>query len=185
MVEEQPIALSLEELAKQVALMLEKYRLLAVQQDARVSAVPDGRTIRYYTTLGLLDRPQMVGRQAKYGKRHVLQLLAVKALQAQALPLAEIQARLYGLSDEELETLLVSLSHQVDEGKPQGPVKPIVWCEVMLAPGVKVMIEEGRQGQVDLEALSRKIMAELEAIQVQSQAQAQPEKGRKSTELNE
>lgn len=181
MVDEQPIALSLEELAKQVALMLEKYRLLAVQQDNRVSAVPDGRTIRYYTTLGLLDRPQMVGRQAKYGKRHVLQLLAIKALQAASFPLADIQARLYGRTNEELETLLASLARDMEETKQEGPVKPIVWCEVVLAPGVKVMIEEGRQGSVDLEALSRKIMAELETLQ----RNAVPEKARKTTEKNE
>ena len=37
----------------------------------RVQDVPDVRAVRYYTTLGLLDRPFMKGRTAFYGVRHV------------------------------------------------------------------------------------------------------------------
>ena len=52
----------------------------------RVRDVPDLRTIRYYTTLGLLDRPAaMRGRTALYGPRHLLQLVAIKRLQARGL----------------------------------------------------------------------------------------------------
>jgi DNA-binding transcriptional MerR regulator len=69
----------------------------------RVRDVPDLRTIRYYTTLGLLDRPAALrGRTALYGRRHLLQLLAIKRLQAQGLSLAAIQRRLIGLSDSAL-----------------------------------------------------------------------------------
>jgi len=47
------------------------------QASGRVREVPDKRTIRYYTTLGLLDRPaEYRGRVAYYGRRHVLQLVA-------------------------------------------------------------------------------------------------------------
>ena len=50
---------------------------------ARVRAVPDARTIRYYTTLGLIDRAaEMRGRTALYGERHLLQLVAIKRMQA-------------------------------------------------------------------------------------------------------
>src|ERR1700676_2491652 len=79
-------------------------RALAVdyhgQASGRVRDVPDRRTIRYYTTLGLIDRPAaMRGRTALYGVRHVLQLAAVKRLQARSLSLAQVQARLVGLTD--------------------------------------------------------------------------------------
>jgi hypothetical protein len=37
----------------------------------RIRAVPDERAIRYYTTLGLLDRPALTGRTAFYGPRHL------------------------------------------------------------------------------------------------------------------
>jgi DNA-binding transcriptional MerR regulator len=76
------------------------------QPSGRVRDVPDRRTIRYYTTLGLLDRPaEMRGRTALYSRRHLLQLVAIKRLQARGLSLAEIQERLVGLPNSRLETL--------------------------------------------------------------------------------
>ena len=70
---------------------------------ARVSPLPDGRTLRYYTTLGLLDRPLEVrDRQARYSERHVLQALAIKALQSAGHSLAVIQVALAGLDEREL-----------------------------------------------------------------------------------
>src|SRR5262245_10622507 len=72
----------------------------------RVRALPDRRTIRYYTTLGLIDRPaQMRGRTALYGRRHLLQLVAIKRLQAHGQTLAELQQQLLGLSDAGLARL--------------------------------------------------------------------------------
>jgi DNA-binding transcriptional MerR regulator len=76
------------------------------QPSGRVRDVPDRRTIRFYTTLGLIDRPAaMRGRTALYGRRHLLQVVAVKRLQAQGLSLAEVQARLVGLTDATLQEL--------------------------------------------------------------------------------
>jgi DNA-binding transcriptional MerR regulator len=75
----------------------------APPENGQVRAVPDVRTIRYYTTLGLIDRPAaMQGRTALYGWRHLLQLVAIKRLQASGLALVEIQSRLLGRSDAEL-----------------------------------------------------------------------------------
>jgi DNA-binding transcriptional MerR regulator len=64
------------------------------------------RTLRYYATLGLLDRPSaMRGRQAFYGERHLLQLVAIKRLQALGLTLADVQARLRGAGTTALQGL--------------------------------------------------------------------------------
>ena len=64
------------------------------------------RTLRYYATLGLLDRPSaMRGRKAFYGERHLLQLVAIKRLQAQGLTLAEVQARTQGAATKTLQAL--------------------------------------------------------------------------------
>src|SRR5204862_4623314 len=106
------ISLSLPELSSEVATALSRLGLLGAAPDARVSAAPDARTVRYYTTLGLIDRPAIVARQARYGQRHLLQLLAIKALQAEALPLADVQSRLFGRSDAELESLVVARAGQ-------------------------------------------------------------------------
>ncbi len=78
----------------------------AGQPSARVREIPDKRTIRYYTTLGLLDRPaEMRGRTAYYGRRHVLQLVALKRLQSQGLSLVEVQSVLLGADDGALARL--------------------------------------------------------------------------------
>ncbi|HUH02051.1 MAG TPA: MerR family transcriptional regulator, partial [Kofleriaceae bacterium] len=72
----------------------------------QVRAIPDVRTIRYYTTLGLLDRPaEMRGRTALYTTRHLTQLVAVKRLQERGRTLTEIQTELAGASDSRLAEL--------------------------------------------------------------------------------
>lgn len=72
----------------------------------RTRDVPDARTIRYYTTLGLLDRPASFrGRTALYHRKHLLQLVAIKRLQAKGLTLSQIQTELAGISPTKLEQL--------------------------------------------------------------------------------
>jgi DNA-binding transcriptional MerR regulator len=76
------------------------------QSNGRVREVPDVRTIRWYTSIGLLDRPTaMRGRTALYSRRHLAQLVAVKRLQADGLTLAEVQRRLIGVPDTALEQI--------------------------------------------------------------------------------
>jgi hypothetical protein len=74
------------------------------QASGRVREVPDQRAIRYYTTIGLVDRPSaMRARTALYGRRHLLQLVAIKRLQAAGRTLAEVQRELAGATDAQLE----------------------------------------------------------------------------------
>ncbi len=95
---------TLDELCDRVGLALAVD--YAGQSSGRVRDVPDRRTIRYYTTLGLIDRPAaMRGRTALYGVRHLLQLAAVKRLQARGLSLAEVQERLVGRTNAALREL--------------------------------------------------------------------------------
>ena len=73
------------------------------QASGRVRAVPDRRAIRWYTPSGLIDRPVAHrGRTALYGPRHLLQLVAVKRLQARGLPLVSIQQELAGATEAQL-----------------------------------------------------------------------------------
>jgi len=72
-------------------------------KNGQVRAVPDERTVRYYGTLGLLDRPlAMRGRTALYGRRHLAQVVAIKRLQSAGKSLAEIQALWATLDDHTL-----------------------------------------------------------------------------------
>jgi len=152
--------MSLEALSSEVAVQLAELGLLGAAPDARVSAAPDARTVRYYTTLGLLDRPKIENRQARYGQRHVLQLLAIKALQSRDLPLAEIQQTLYGRSDAELQQLIDSLP------RPQTihDVPALVWREVIVEPGLKLMVEEGWVPRTEGIQLEQRIQAAIAAL---------------------
>ncbi|NJP90675.1 MerR family transcriptional regulator [Nonomuraea sp. FMUSA5-5] len=73
--------------------------------NGRVRDVPSERLIRWYTTIGLVDPPlTRRGRIARYGRRHLLQLVAVKRLQAAGRSIAEIQVALAGATERMLES---------------------------------------------------------------------------------
>lgn len=95
---------TLAELTQMVELALA--RDYSGPRNKQIRAIPNSRTIRYYTTLGLLDRAaEMRGRTALYSLRHLLQIVAIKRLQLQGLSLTDIQARLVGLPDSRLEDI--------------------------------------------------------------------------------
>jgi DNA-binding transcriptional MerR regulator len=77
----------------------------AVPDNRQAKAVPAARMIRYYTARGLLPRPGTRGRALVYGRRHLLQLVAIKRLQGRGMGLDEIGERLFGISDADLERL--------------------------------------------------------------------------------
>lgn len=96
---------TLRELASQVAAALQQSGYEA-PDNGQIAAVPSARTIRYYTSLGLIDRPaEMRGRTALYDRRHLAQLLAIKQLQVAGKPLAEIQSMLAGAAPAEIERI--------------------------------------------------------------------------------
>jgi len=73
------------------------------QRNGQVREIPDPRTIRYYASLGLVDPPaEMRGRTALYTRKHLLQVVAVKRLQAAGRSLVEIQQQLLGLTEAAL-----------------------------------------------------------------------------------
>lgn len=96
---------TIAELADASAAALDALGIAA--RNGQVRDRPDVRTIRYYGTLGLIDPPaEMTGRTARYGGRHLLQVLAVKAVQARGDSLAYAQRTLVGASDEELRSAI-------------------------------------------------------------------------------
>jgi hypothetical protein len=96
------------------------------QPSGRVRDLPDRRAIRWYTTIGLVDRPAAIrGRTAMYGPRHLLQLVAIKRLQAQGRSLVAIQAELAGATDARLARL-AQLPHPVSPPAMAGAAPPPV-----------------------------------------------------------
>lgn len=116
--------------------------------DQRIQATPDERTLRYYQTTGLLDRPvRYEGRIARYGRRHLLQVLVVRLLQSEGLSLAQVQTALAGASDAELATRLeVGLGVAAGSGlRTPNPI-PVqaassAFTAVELSPGVVVTVD--------------------------------------------
>jgi DNA-binding transcriptional MerR regulator len=129
----------------------------AVPPSARVSALPDRRMLRYYTTLGLLDRPlEIRGRTAYYGRRHLLQIVAVKRLQAAGATLADVQARLSGATTGDLERI-ADLPATNDAVPSPAPARREFWrappapaavptpVAVRLGPSVTLVVDAARQ----------------------------------------
>jgi len=125
--------------------------------DQRIQAVPDGRTLRFYQSTGLLDRPLRYDRRvARYGRRHLLQLLAVRALQSEGQSLAQIQTSLAGASDDELARRVDLVlgdrcpgSRHIAHAVSPAPtsvmaapaVAPSTFVAAELAPGVVITID--------------------------------------------
>lgn len=158
---------SLNELSDEVARLLKDRGLMNIQHDQRVSAAPDKRTIRYYTTLGLLDRPNIEGRQAKYGDRHVMQLVAIKALQSVALPLSEIQSMLYGLTEDELDHVIDNVAESIRVKQKlfkKETFKTTRWRELVIEPGLKLVVEDDWQSEMDESLLFDRLKAALDLL---------------------
>src|SRR5215213_5692108 len=77
------------------------------QERGTVTDVPDERTVRYYLAEGLVSpAEEKQGTASVFGYRHLLQLLVVKKLQAEHLPIRKIRDLVDGRTERELERLL-------------------------------------------------------------------------------
>jgi DNA-binding transcriptional MerR regulator len=107
-----------------VAEVARRIAALPAPRNGQVRAVPDERTVRYYGTIGLLDRPAaMRGRTALYGRKHVAQVVAIKRLQAMGRSLSEIQQLWPTLDD----TTLARMSGVELPPAAKPPARPSFW----------------------------------------------------------
>jgi DNA-binding transcriptional MerR regulator len=90
---------SLEELSGRINAWCGEHGVIPASGQA--GGIVSERNIRYYRTLGLMDAPEGGG----YGEKHLLQLTAVRLLQAQGRPLRQIRELLYGRSLQELREI--------------------------------------------------------------------------------
>jgi hypothetical protein len=142
----------IDELAERAAAVLDGNGSDAPMASGRVTPVPDRRMLRYYTTLGLLDRPEVRGRVAYYGRRHLLQVVAIKRMQAEGATLAQVQQALAGAPTSALERIArippeAHTAHHAPapagafwRARPVAPA-PTVGAAVRLAPGVTLVLD--------------------------------------------
>lgn len=116
------------------------------QANGRVRDVPNERLIRWYTTIGLVDPPlSRRGRVAQYGRRHLLQVVAVKRRQAEGRSLSEIQAELAGATDEALAAVAgVPETGSAPEAAPAAPAR--FWARQPRQPGQPRPVAAERAG---------------------------------------
>jgi DNA-binding transcriptional MerR regulator len=174
---------TITELAEQAtAILAAGSPVSADQVNGRVRDLPNERLIRWYTTIGLVDPPlARRGRTARYGRRHLLQLVAVKRRQADGLTIAGIQAELAGVPDSTLLEIArlpeavpdpdATTAHRerfwtVPPAEPS-PVEsiPTVVHGVRLAPGVTLLLDGNASPEADdLAALARAARPVLEEL---------------------
>ncbi len=87
------------------------------------AAATTPRTIRFYTTEGLLPPPFTEGRNAIYTEAHRRRLRLIQRLKAAYLPLSAIKEQMTGLSDDQVNGLLDRTGpHRVENtGPPHTP----------------------------------------------------------------
>ncbi|MBW1701305.1 MAG: MerR family transcriptional regulator [Deltaproteobacteria bacterium] len=92
---------SIDELVEHAAQMIQLF--VPKQERYKVTDYPDVRTVRFYTTRGLMDKPHRYsGQQAVYRVKHLIQLIVIKYLQSQYLSIKKVAEMINGLSQEEL-----------------------------------------------------------------------------------
>jgi DNA-binding transcriptional MerR regulator len=96
-----PSVYTVSELAEQVNGWCEEHGISPANGQA--GEVVTERNIRFYRTTGLLDAPEGGGHG--FGEKHLLQLIAIRLLQAQGLPLRRIRELLYGRSLADLRQI--------------------------------------------------------------------------------
>jgi DNA-binding transcriptional MerR regulator len=82
-------------------------RFVPAQGRGSVTEVPDERTVRYYLSEGLLSpATERQGTASVFGYLHLLQLLTIKRLQAEGLPIRKIRELMEGMGERGLERML-------------------------------------------------------------------------------
>lgn len=106
------------------------------------------RTVRYYVQIGLVDRPQGETRAARYGSKHLEQLLLIKKWTDAGVSLERVRELLHGAPPP------IAQRH-----KAIGSVE--VRSHLLIAEGVELVIEPGRArlSPEQLRHFSRKVMA--------------------------
>ena len=112
------------------------------------------RTVRYYIQLGLIDRPLGETRAAHYLSSHLEQLLKVKGLSGQHIPLEEIRQLMQG----------GGASTVLRQSKKPGTIE--VKTHLHVLPGVELQIshEEARLSSEQIRHLLKEVLAATQKV---------------------
>jgi DNA-binding transcriptional MerR regulator len=126
------------ELAAAAAQLVDE--LVPAQERGSVTELPDERTVRYYLAEGLISSAsEKQGTASLYGHRHLLQLLVIKRLQADYLPIRKIRELIENKGEAELEELL-GLGDQPGRNPALEYLKPLLERPPASAPALEMSI---------------------------------------------
>jgi DNA-binding transcriptional MerR regulator len=115
--------------------------------NASARAAPSARSVRFYVSNGLLDRPEGTGTAATYNYRHLLQLLAIKIRQREGQRLETIKREMKELTGDLLErrvaqSLAPALATSADATVRRDDEGPAVWRRVPVADGIELHVRD-------------------------------------------
>src|SRR6478672_1097329 len=112
--------------------------------NARGLAAPSARSVRFYVSHGLLDRPEGAGTAATYGYRHFLQLLAIKIRQREGQTLETIKREMKDMTGDALERRIAQSLAPALVANPVSPAaeddSPVSWRRMSVAEGVELHV---------------------------------------------
>lgn len=129
-------------LAAHVTALVDSAGLRPTNASAR--AAPSARSVRFYVSHGLLDRPEGAGTAATYGYRHFLQLLAIKIRQREGQTLETIKREMKDVTGDALERRIAQSLAPALVANPVSPrtedEAPVSWRRMPVAEGVEIHV---------------------------------------------
>jgi DNA-binding transcriptional MerR regulator len=137
----------------------------------KVTDIPTKRTIQYYVHKGLISKPGRRGRRIAFSYRHLLQVLAVKKLQNDYLPLRKIAEIMRSSSERELEDILIGERRVLSPLRPSDSPSPnslwTSWRRVRIDDHIELSVQEGfdlLDPSIDLDVINAKIINALSVL---------------------
>ncbi len=133
---------SISELAAAVNAWCEKHGVSPASGQAGEEVTE--RNIRFYRTIGLVEAPR-AGNGRGFGEKHRLQLIAIRILQGQGLPLRKIRELLFGRSIAELREIQkrgLKEHHEQDEIR-FAPATDELWRAIPLSAEFMIVSRRG------------------------------------------
>ena len=115
--------------------------------NASARAAPSARSVRFYVSNQLMDRPEGLGTSATYNYRHFLQLLAIKMRQREGMSLDTIRSDMRDITGDALErrlaqSLATALASGVSQAAQQDGDPVASWRRLTVADGVELHVRD-------------------------------------------
>ncbi|HEX9259222.1 MAG TPA: helix-turn-helix domain-containing protein [Acidimicrobiales bacterium] len=152
--------------------------------DRRVAPAVDVRTVRWYTSSGLLPAAQRDGRSARYGPEHLERLVAIRRLQAEGWTLSGIQRLLAEIDSDRLRAIARGTEQPAADAfwtrRPTAPAADPTGLRHPERPGSVLVLADGVRLVLDRPLPADRLAAVVAAAQPMLDVIGQPHPRRSS-----